>query len=149
MIMNGNRPTLISGVPKPAPSLATIRSQASAIPSEPASTWPLAATIVGLPSSPISLNSSTKRSEAKCLWTVGASAPKPPRFAPEEKTFSCEEASTTTRTASSSRAARSDIGQLAEQLRRERVAGLRVVERDRRDARVGDLVADLLVVGQK
>ena len=108
MIMNGNRPTLISGVPKPAPSLATIRSQASAIPSEPASTWPLAATIVGLPSSPISLNSSTKRSEAKCLWTVGASAPKPPRFAPEEKTFSCEEASTTTRTASSSRAARSE-----------------------------------------
>ena len=32
MIMNGNTPTLISGVPKVAVSLATIRSQASAMP---------------------------------------------------------------------------------------------------------------------
>ena len=42
------------------------------------------------------------------MWIVGVSEPKPPRFAPEEKTFSCEEASTTTRTASSSRALRSE-----------------------------------------
>src|ERR1035441_9217204 len=54
MIMNGNRPTLISGVPKRTPSLATIRSQASARPSAPARTCPLAAQIEGLPSSPIS-----------------------------------------------------------------------------------------------
>ena len=40
--------------------------------------------------------------------------------------------------------------QLAQQLIRERVARLRVVERDRRDAGIGgDLVADLLVLGQE
>jgi hypothetical protein len=61
MIMKGKRPTLISGVPKPAPSRAMIRSQASAIPSDPARTWPFAATIEGLPSSPIALKTSTKR----------------------------------------------------------------------------------------
>ncbi len=44
---------------------------------------------------------------AKCLCTSGTSTEKPPRLAPEEKTFSCEEASTTQRTASSSRARRS------------------------------------------
>ena len=104
MIMNGNRPTLISGVPNPAPSLAMIRSQASAMPSEPARTWPFAATSDGLPSSPSSLNTRTNASEPKCLWTIGASAPNPARLAPDEKTFSCEEVSTTTRTSSSSRA---------------------------------------------
>src|SRR3954462_8625226 len=40
MIMNGKTPTLISGVPNVAVSLATIRSQASATPSAPARTWP-------------------------------------------------------------------------------------------------------------
>ena len=40
----------------------------------------------------------------KCLWTSGTSAANPPRFAPEENTLSCEEVSTTQRTASSSRA---------------------------------------------
>ena len=53
MIMNGKTPTLISGVPNVAPSRATIRSQASARPSAPASTWPLAAQIDGLPSWPM------------------------------------------------------------------------------------------------
>ncbi len=102
--MNGNAPTLISGVPNVASSEATIRSQASAIPSAPASTCPRAAHSVGLPSPTISLNNPTKRSEPKCLCTSATSAAKPPRLAPEEKTVSCEEASTTTRTASSSRA---------------------------------------------
>ncbi len=104
MIMNGNVPTLISGVPNVAPSPATIRSHASAIPRAPASTWPRAAQTVGLPSWPISLKRPTKRSEPKCFSTSGASAPKPPRAAPEENVFSCEERSTTQRTASSSRA---------------------------------------------
>ena len=67
MIMNGNAPTLISGVPNVTPSFATIRSHASAIPSAPASTWPLAAQIVGLPSSPIGVNSAGKRSIAEVL----------------------------------------------------------------------------------
>ena len=102
--MNGNAPTLISGVPNVACSEATIRSHASAIPSAPASTCPRAAQMVGLPSDPISLNSSTKRSEAMCLATSGASWEKPPRLAPEENTFSCAEASTTQRTSASSRA---------------------------------------------
>ena len=104
MIMNGNRPTLISGVPNRAPSLAMIRSHASAIPSAPASTWPFAAQIVGLPSSPINRNSRGKRSVAKCLCTSGTSAAKPARLAPAENTRSCVEVSTTQRTPASSRA---------------------------------------------
>ena len=148
MIMNGNRPTLISGVPKPALSLAMIRSQARAIPSAPASTWPLAATIDGLPSSPSSMNTCGKSAVPRYLWAVGASAAKPPRLPPAENTFSCEEASTTTRTASSAFAARSASSSSAQQLVGERVARLRVVERDRRDV-LGDLVADLLVAGQE
>ena len=105
MIMNGKTPTLISGVPKRTPSRATIRSQASASPSAPASTCPLAAHSVGLPSSPISRNSRGKRSMPRCLWASGTSAAKPARLPPLENTFSCEEVSTTQRTASSSRAA--------------------------------------------
>ena len=38
-------------------------------------------------------------------WISGTSAAKPPRFAPEENVVSCDEASTTTRASSSSRAA--------------------------------------------
>ena len=102
--MNGNTPTLISGVPKVAVSLAITRSHESAMPSAPASTCPFAAHSVGLPSSPISRNSWTKRSEPKCLWTSGTSSPKPPRLAPAEKTRSCEEVRTTARTSPSSRA---------------------------------------------
>ena len=67
MIMNGKTPTLISGVPKRAVSLATIRSQASARPSAPASTWPLAAQSVGLPSSPIGRNSAREAVGAPVL----------------------------------------------------------------------------------
>ncbi len=104
MIMNGNAPTLISGVPNRTPSRATIRSHASATPSAPASTCPLAAQMVGLPSSPISRNSRGKRSVPRCLSTSGCSSANPPRFAPEEKTFSCDDVSTTQRTSSSSRA---------------------------------------------
>ncbi len=40
----------------------------------------------------------------KCLWTSGISAAKPARLPPAEKTFSCEEVSTTQRTSSSTRA---------------------------------------------
>ena len=67
MIMKGNTPTLISGVPKRTPSRATIRSQASASPSAPASTWPFAAHSDGLPSSPISWNRRGKRSVREVL----------------------------------------------------------------------------------
>ena len=84
MIMNGNAPTLISGVPKVACSLAMIRSQASAMPSAPASTWPFAAQIVGLPSSPIRRKSCGNRAVPRWRWISGTSAAKPPRFAPEE-----------------------------------------------------------------
>ncbi len=104
MIMNGNAPTLISGVPNSAPSLAITRSHASAMPSEPASTCPPAAHSDGLPSSPIRRNSLTKRSLPKCLCTSGTSPAKPPRLAPLENTRSWLDASTTQRTASSSRA---------------------------------------------
>ena len=104
MIMNGNTPTLISGVPKPASSAATIRSQASARPRAPASTCPFALQMVGLPSSPISWNSAGKRSVPRCLWISGTSAAKPSRLPPAENTFSCEDVSTTQRTPSSSRA---------------------------------------------
>ena len=103
--MNGKTPTLISGVPKVACSLATTRSQASASPSAPARQWPLTAQITGLPSSPMSVNSRGKRSVATCLCTSGTSAAKPARLPPELNVVSCVEASTTQRTASSSRAA--------------------------------------------
>src|SRR6266540_2445939 len=91
MIMNGNAPTFISGVPNSAPSFATIRSQASAMPSEPARTWPFAA--------------------HRLVVARGLE--------------------------------RAD--QLAQELGGEGVAGIRLVEGDRRDALVGDLVADRLV----
>ena len=104
MIMNGNTPTLISGVPNVALSLATIRSHASARPSAPASTWPFAAQSVGLPSCMMSWNRRGKRSVPKCLCTSGTSAANWSRLPPAEKTFSCEEVSTTQRTPSSSRA---------------------------------------------
>ena len=84
-----------------------IRSQARAIPSDPARTWPEAATIDGLPSSPSSMKTCGNSAVPMNLSEVGASAAKPPRLPPAEKTFSCEEASTTTRTASSAFAARS------------------------------------------
>ena len=103
MIMNGNTPTLISGVPNVALSFAITRSQASATPSAPPSVWPFAAQIEGLPSSPSRRNSSGKRLDPKCLWISGTSPAKPDRFAPPEKTRSCEDVSTTQRTASSSR----------------------------------------------
>ncbi len=103
-IMNPNRPTLISGVPNVACSLATTRSQASASPSAPARTWPRAAQMTGLPSSPISVNRRGKRSLAAWRCTSGTSAAKPVRSPPLEKTVACVEASTTTRTASSARA---------------------------------------------
>src|SRR6478672_9251403 len=119
MSMNGKVPTLISGVPNSAPSRATIRSQASAIPSAPASTWPLAAHSVGLPNSPINRNRSGNRSVPKCLCTSGTSAEKPARLAREHE--------------------RRD--QVVQELHRQRVAGVGLVERDRRDAAVRDLVA--------
>ena len=61
--------------------------------------------MVGFPSWPISLNRRGKRSVPKCLCTSGSSDANWSRLAPDEKTFSCEEVSTTQRTASSSRAA--------------------------------------------
>ena len=146
--MNGNSPTLISGVPKPAPSLATIRSHASAIPSAPASTCPLAARIDGLPSSPSSVKTCGKSAVPRNLCAVGASAEKPPRLAPEENTFSCDEVSTTTRTSLVGLRRPQRLEQLTQQLIGERVAGLGVVERDRRDV-LGDRVADLLVLSQE
>ena len=145
MIMNGKTPTLISGVPKRTPSRAMIRSQASARPSAPASTWPFAAHSVGLPSSPISRNRRGKRaSVSKCLWTSGTSAAKPARLPPSEKTVSCVEVSTTQRTAVVVARRREGREQLVEQLVGERVARLGLVEGDRGDAGL-DRVAERLV----
>ncbi len=147
--MNGKSPTLISGVPKPAPSLATIRSQASAIPSEPASTWPLAATIDGLPSSPSALK--TSRNAAVPDGTCERSArrrAKPPRLRAggEDLLVRGGEHDDAHLVVVLRRSQR--LEQLREQLVGERVAGLGVVERDRRDA-VRDLVADLLELGHQ
>ena len=71
----------------------------------PARTWPLAAQSEGLPSRGISRKNSRKRSEAKCFWTSGTSAAKPPRSAPAQKTLSPAPVRTTARTSSASRAA--------------------------------------------
>ena len=117
MIMNGKTPTLISGVPNVAVCLATIRSQQSATPSEPASTWPLAAQIVGLPRLRMVRNRRGKRSVPKCLCTSGTSAANWSSDAPAEKTFSCDEVSTTQRTRSSSRAdANAEVSSLSSSL---------------------------------
>ena len=70
----------------------------------PARTWPLAAQSDGLPSRGISRKNSRKRSEAKCFWTSGTSAAKPPRSAPAQKTLSPAPVRTTARTSSESRA---------------------------------------------
>ena len=134
MIMNGNRPTLISGVPKPALSLATIRSQASAIPSEPARTWPLAATIEGLPSSPSSTEDLRERPVPKNLSAVGASAAEAAEVAAgrEDLLVRGGEHDDAHGVVGLRRAQR--LEQLAQQLIGERVARLRVVEGDRGDA---------------
>ena len=83
--MYGNTPMLISGVQKSAPSFAITRSHESASPIPPATTWPLAAHSVGLPSRGISRKYSRNRSVPKCLAIGGASEPKPPRSAPAQK----------------------------------------------------------------
>ena len=90
--MNGNAPTLISGVPNVACSEATIRSHASAIPSAPASTCPRAAHDRRLAELADQLEQARRSARrAKCLCTSAISAAKPPRFAPEENVRSCEE----------------------------------------------------------
>ena len=125
-----------------------IRSQASAIPSEPASTWPVAATIDGLPSSPSSMKTCGNSAVPMYLWAVGASAAKPPRLPPAEKTFSCDEARTTTRTSSSAFAARSasssSLSSWSESALRVSGSSSVIVATP-----LGDLVADLLELGQE
>ena len=114
MIMNGKAPTLISGVPKRGvlggdDQIAGERDAERTgehVTAGRADAW-------ACPAEPISLKRPTKRSEPKCLCTSGTSPAKPPRLAPEEKVFSCEEASTTQRTSSSSRARSKRLGQPA------------------------------------
>ena len=105
MIMNGKTPTLISGVPNVAFSLAITRSHASASPSAPARQCPRAAHSTGLPSSPMSVNSAGNFVVvSRCLWISGTSAANPARLPPELNVVSWVHARTTQRTASSSRA---------------------------------------------
>ena len=144
MIMNGKRPTLISGVPKPAVSLATIRSQARAMPSEPARTWPDAATIEGLPSSPSSMKTSRKSPVAEVLVRgrrVGGEAAQV-AAGREDLLVGGGEHHDAGVVVLLDRPQR--VEQLAEQLIGERVPRLRVVQGDGRDA-VGDVELDLLV----
>ena len=65
-----------------------------------------------------------------------------PRLAPAENTRSCVEVSTTQRTAVVVARGLERRDQLVEQLVGQRVARLGLVERDRRDAGVGDVVAE-------
>jgi hypothetical protein len=139
MIMNGKTPTLISGVPNVTPSRATIRSHARASPSAPARTCPFAAQIVGLPSSPTSVNSRGNFVVPKCLWTSGTSAAKPARLPPELKTFSCVDVRTIVVVAG----ALERRDERVEHRVAQRVARVGVVEADRGDARL-DVVADRL-----
>ena len=80
-------------------------------------------------------------------WISGTSAAKPPRFAPDENVVSCEEVSTTHARllVVARRLERRD--QLRQQLVRERVAVVRLVQRDRRDV-VLHVVEQRLEVGQ-
>ena len=94
-------------------------------------------------SAPISVKSRGSASVPKCLCTSGTSAANPWRLAPEEKTVGCEEASTTQRTPSSSRARSKPSISAPEHLRGERVARVRVVQRERCDAALAELVGDM------
>ena len=144
--MNGNDADVDLGRAEAcaAPSRRSGRRRARC-PSAPASTCPLAAQIVGLPSSPISVNRRGKRSIPKCLCTSGTSAAKPPRFAPdgEDRLVRGGQHDAAHRRRRRARASKRR-DQIVEQLVGERVAGVRLVERDRRDA-VGDVVAEGVV----
>ena len=123
-----------------------IRSQASAIPSAPASTCPLAAQIDGLPSSPSSRNSAREALGGEVLVHerhLGGEAR--PGWPPAENTFSWVEVSTTHRTVGVVARGLERGDQLAQQLVGERVARVGLVERDRRHAGVGDVVAERVV----
>ena len=121
------------------------RSHASAMPNAPASTWPPAAQIDGLPSSPSSRKMwRSARIRSACARAARRRRSRPgsrPRTRPSR----ARRSSTTQRTPSSSRALTKRVDQLPEQLGRQRVAGVRLVERDRRDAAVRDVVEDRLV----
>ena len=115
-------------------------------PSAPASTCPLAAQIVGLPSSPISREQRAGSARSRSACARAARRPRsPPRLrARGERPSRAWRSSTTQRTASSSRAALERGDQVGEQRVGQRVARVGLVQRDRRDA-VGDVVAEGVV----
>ena len=113
-------------------------------PSAPASTWPLAAQIVGLPSSPIRRNRRGKRSVAEVLVDERGLGGEPAEVAArgEDLLVGGREHDAADGVVVAGGGEGRD--QLVEQLEGQRVASLGVVERDGRDP-VGDLVAELLV----
>ena len=148
MIMKGKSPTLISGVPKPAVSLAMIRSQAIAIPSEPASTWPEAATIEGLPSSPSSMKTCGKEAGREVLVGSGRVGSEAAEVAARREDLLVGRSEHHHPGVVVLLDSPQGVEELREELVRERVPRLRIVQGDRRHT-VGDLELDLLVSGHK
>ena len=144
MIMKGNTPTSISGVPKVALSLAMIRSHASATPSAPASTWPFAAQMVGLPSCMIVRNRRGKRSVPKCLCTIGTSAANWSRLPPGREDLLVRGGEHHAAHAVVVARQLERRGEVREELVRERVARIGLIERDGGDAVVAHVVANCL-----
>ena len=135
MIMNGKTPTLISGVPKRAPSRGDDQVAGQREPEragEHVAVGGAQRRLAELADQPEQAREALGPEVLVDERHVGGEARRGCRRA--ENTFSCVEVSTTQRTASSSRAALERGEQLVEQLVGQRVARLGLVERDRRDA---------------
>ena len=114
-------------------------------PSAPASTCPLAAHSVGLPSSPISAEQAREALDARrACATSGTSAAKPARLPPLREHLLVRGGQHDAAHRVVVARALEGGDQVVEQLVGERVARVGLVERDRRDA-VGDLVAQRVV----
>ena len=105
VIMNGQSPTLISGVPKTASSAATTRSHAIANPKPPARAKPQTRAIVGLPR--LHRSRKSRASSPRPSWAAIAPvlSANDPRSAPAQNAWSPAPVRITTRTPSSDFAA--------------------------------------------
>ena len=142
MIMNGNVPTLISGVPKLARSEATIRSHASAMPERAGEHVPvgraqrrLAELADQLEQADEALGAEVALHERRVGGEAAEVGARGERLLVRGREHDAARAVFVAR-------ALERRDQAAEHVRRQRVARVRVVERDRRHARLGELVED-------
>ena len=145
MIMNGNTPTHDLGGPEARPLARHDQVAAEREPERAGETCPFAAQMVGFPSCMIVRNRRGKRSVPKCLCTGATSPANWSRLPPAEKTFSVRRGQDHAADALVVAGRLERVDQLTEQLIRERVAGVGLVESDCCDAVRADVVEDRLV----